>query len=157
MQSFNIKTNSSVSLPVWSCNLGIGEDARWPKVVEEEKAAETVPSGVDEAWSGLGGEAPQEEATTVKAKGKRKAAEAEEDAPVKVKKARKSKEAKATDPVTSAEPTPETPSIRRVHMKKERKRAAKELLEQSKNSGDAPLGPDASVATEKAAAEALTG
>lgn len=45
IQSLNIKTNSSISLPIWSCLLEEGENGRWAKTEAED----------EEAWGGLGG------------------------------------------------------------------------------------------------------
>ncbi|KAH9922949.1 ribosomal protein L1p/L10e family-domain-containing protein [Fomitopsis serialis] len=35
VQSFHIKTNSSASLPIWSCDLGTGDGARWDGLVAD--------------------------------------------------------------------------------------------------------------------------
>ncbi|KLO05843.1 ribosomal protein L1 [Schizopora paradoxa] len=147
VQSFNIKTNSSVSLPVWSCNLGSGEEARWSEVVEEKDAKET-----EEGWTGFGGddeeddeeddEVVQEEAKTAKAKGKRKAVEGDEVAPSK--KAKKERKAKEVEPAPSSE---KTPVVAEKTKKKESKKATKDAPEESKKKAvepveEAPAKPD---------------
>lgn len=88
MQSFNIKTNSSVSLPVWSCKLGHGESARW----DELPAADESPVN----WTGFGEDGKSEtvkdgdeaknlpaESAVKKTKGKKRGAEGEGEGPVK--------------------------------------------------------------------------
>lgn len=144
VQSFNIKTNSSVSLPVWSCNFGSGEDARWPEALEEEKAADTTIPNEDEVGTGLGDEKEgSEEAVqkTTKAKGKRKAVEVDvEEAPVKkAKKERKSKEGKLAKSTKPVAPAAETPSA----VGKQSKKVEDEVSEESKKKSfeEAPLKP----------------
>jgi len=39
VQSLQIKTNASVSLPIWSCDLGDEEGGRWTGLIAEEKAS----------------------------------------------------------------------------------------------------------------------
>lgn len=81
IQSFNIKTSASVSLPIWSCKLGRGEGARW--------SAESADSG---EWSGFGAEEeadrslPKPTVIEEVAIGKKRAAK--EDSPVTPKKAK---------------------------------------------------------------------
>lgn len=83
VQSFNIKTNSSVSLPIWSCNLGQGEDARWADATAVDAG------GAEEGASGSGGESESEEETEKKvSKGKKRAA-ADGDAVISHKKVKK--------------------------------------------------------------------
>ena len=40
MQSLNIKTTKSLSLPIWSCKLGTGEGARWHGLTLEDEESE---------------------------------------------------------------------------------------------------------------------
>lgn len=41
MQSLNIKSTKSLSLPIWSCKLGTGEGTRWHGLtLEDEESAE---------------------------------------------------------------------------------------------------------------------
>ncbi|KZT38913.1 ribosomal protein L1 [Sistotremastrum suecicum HHB10207 ss-3] len=53
IQSLSIKTSSSISLPIWSCELGAGPGGRWDGLsigaVEEE----------DEEWGGIDGDDPK--------------------------------------------------------------------------------------------------
>lgn len=49
IQSFHIKTNSSASLPIWSCALGEGDEARWKAAAAAEAEAPA------EGWTGFGG------------------------------------------------------------------------------------------------------
>ena len=48
IQSFHIKTNSSASLPIWSCDLGATEGGRWDGLVAES-ASEAEESGEESA------------------------------------------------------------------------------------------------------------
>lgn len=40
MQSLNIKSTKSLSLPIWSCKLGTGEGARWHGFTLEDEESE---------------------------------------------------------------------------------------------------------------------
>ena len=54
VQSFHIKTNSSVSLPIWNCELGGGKDGRWGDLDAGEQAKHdsiAEPSSEDESES----------------------------------------------------------------------------------------------------------
>ncbi|QRV77622.1 ribosomal protein L1p/L10e family [Ceratobasidium sp. AG-Ba] len=63
VQSLNIKTNTSVSLPIWSCELGSGEGGRWAGMVgTSEESAESSESE------------EEEEAVPVMKEGKKRAA-----------------------------------------------------------------------------------
>jgi ribosome biogenesis protein UTP30 len=42
VQSFHIKTSGSVSLPIWTCELGTGETARWSAAVNDIDEVATV-------------------------------------------------------------------------------------------------------------------
>ncbi|KZT28800.1 ribosomal protein L1 [Neolentinus lepideus HHB14362 ss-1] len=64
IQSLNIKTSTSVSLPIWSCDLGAEEGARWDGLVAGEESDE-VEMEVDEI------------VPSPKGKGKKRAAEPE--------------------------------------------------------------------------------
>jgi len=109
IQSFNIKTNSSISLPIWACDLGRGEGARW------KTAAATATAG-DGEWSGFGasneeevndvGSERKEESPSVKpassqSKGKKRVAEDDNESPVRKVK----KDAKAADGSKKSSPT----------------------------------------------------
>lgn len=77
IQSLHIKTNTSTSLPIWSCELGADVGGRWDGLVDQEMSgSEGEPE--EEASAG---EEPAEVVKKV-AKGKR-AAEDEEDQPKK--------------------------------------------------------------------------
>ncbi|OAX40712.1 ribosomal protein L1 [Rhizopogon vinicolor AM-OR11-026] len=39
IQSLNIKTNSSVSLPIWTCELGVAKGGRWDGMVKSDDAS----------------------------------------------------------------------------------------------------------------------
>ena len=40
VQSLNIKSTKSLSLPIWSCKLGTGEGARWHGLALEDEGSE---------------------------------------------------------------------------------------------------------------------
>ena len=40
MQSLNIKTTKSLSLPIWSCKLGSGEGERWHGLTLEDEESD---------------------------------------------------------------------------------------------------------------------
>lgn len=40
MQSLNIKSTKSLSLPIWSCKLGTGEGARWHGLTLEDEESD---------------------------------------------------------------------------------------------------------------------
>jgi ribosome biogenesis protein UTP30 len=40
VQSLNIKSTKSLSLPIWSCKLGTGEGARWHGLTLEDEESE---------------------------------------------------------------------------------------------------------------------
>ena len=40
MQSLNIKSTKSLSLPIWSCKLGSGEGARWHGLTLEDEESD---------------------------------------------------------------------------------------------------------------------
>ncbi|OBZ71449.1 putative ribosome biogenesis protein C8F11.04 [Grifola frondosa] len=93
VQSLHIKTNSSASLPIWSCNLGEAEGARWDGLAagassDEESAAE---SGEDSEMEV--DEKPQP------AKGKKRAAQDDEEKPKKKAKAEPTAEGEAGTPM----------------------------------------------------------
>lgn len=104
IQSFHVKTNSSVSLPIWSCNLGEGEEARW----DAPKAAGEV---LGEGWDGIGEDKGSEQSNSEaeeevpkkkvdSKKGKKRAAEEDKEVPTATKKAKKAtvKEVKGDAP-----------------------------------------------------------
>ncbi|KAH8114552.1 ribosomal protein L1 [Phellopilus nigrolimitatus] len=117
IQSFHVKTNSSVSLPIWACNLGEGDGGRW-----EAKAAVS-----EENWAGFGEEKknaeesesekeeelPQKE--NAKKKGKKRTAEEKNEQPSKKVKKSDLKAKSPDEEGTSGKPTKkkkddETPS-----------------------------------------------
>lgn len=70
VQSLNIKTNSSVSLPIWSCDLGADGNGRWAGLVRaESEASESEDDGAQDA-----SDAEQ----VAKTKGKKRATESDE-------------------------------------------------------------------------------
>ena len=78
IQSLHIKTSTSISLPIWTCDLGSEEGGRWNGLVaeaEEEAASETSEEEEEEEKEEKEGGADEEEE------------EEEEEAPVKPKKA----------------------------------------------------------------------
>lgn len=90
IQAFHIKTNSSVSLPIWSCNLDENEGGRWNGL--------TALSDDEENWSGEGSDEEEMEMDIVEtkkaaSKGKKRAQDDEE--PEKPKKKAKGAEGKA--------------------------------------------------------------
>ncbi|KAH9831357.1 ribosomal protein L1 [Rhodofomes roseus] len=73
IQSFHIKTNSSASLPIWSCDLGATDGARWDGLVadsESEEESEAEDSEEDNEVEAA------EEAVLAKPKGKKAVADA---------------------------------------------------------------------------------
>lgn len=57
IQSFHIKTNSSVSLPIWSCDLSATEGGRWDGLVAESEAESGAEQSEDESAEGSDEEA----------------------------------------------------------------------------------------------------
>lgn len=47
IQSLLLKTNSSASLPIWSCDLGAGENGRWSGLIETGENADTTDKSKD--------------------------------------------------------------------------------------------------------------
>jgi ribosome biogenesis protein UTP30 len=47
VQSFHIKTNSSASLPIWTCSLGEGENGRWAGLGADKELAGEYEEGSD--------------------------------------------------------------------------------------------------------------
>jgi ribosome biogenesis protein UTP30 len=90
IQSLNIKTGTSVSLPIWSCELGSGEGGRWAGMVGASEESEE-------------GDSSEEEVAVVPKEGKKRAAAAAPAA------ATASKKAKAS-PSDSAKPTKSAPA-----------------------------------------------
>jgi ribosome biogenesis protein UTP30 len=126
VQSLNIKTSSSVSLPIWTCLLGSDEPgSRWAGM------------GVEEGeWGGIGDAGSEDEAVAVeveatpKKNGKKRAADADaEGEPVDAgtKKAKKTKPSELSTPASSApiaEPTAQP--AKEPSSKKSKKRAVAE-------------------------------
>ncbi|KAH8085941.1 ribosomal protein L1p/L10e family-domain-containing protein [Cristinia sonorae] len=99
IQSLHIKTSSSASLPIWTCDLGSDEGGRWDGLVAADVEMSGSESGtesdesemeVDEAKE----DSDAEEEAKVTKKGKKRAAE-EDEAPASKKKAKS--DAEATD------------------------------------------------------------
>jgi len=102
IQSLMIKTSESASLPIWCCQLGSGEGARWDGLVAEhlgKEVDEGEHDGIPRISAKRKAAKPSlaEPSGTSKGKGKKRAAEEREDEP---KKKRKRKSV-ATDEVTS--------------------------------------------------------
>ncbi|QRV92438.1 ribosomal protein L1p/L10e family [Ceratobasidium sp. AG-Ba] len=83
VQSLNIKTSTSVSLPIWSCELGSGEGGRWAGMVgASEESAESDESEEEEEEpapvmkEGKKRSAPSTTATTASKKAKGSSSEA---------------------------------------------------------------------------------
>jgi ribosome biogenesis protein UTP30 len=73
VQSLHIKTSASVSLPIWSCDLGVGESGRWTGLVrtsEGSKASESAENESEESER----EREEEEPAPVQKDGKKRAA-----------------------------------------------------------------------------------
>ncbi|KAF5314951.1 hypothetical protein D9619_007390 [Psilocybe cf. subviscida] len=105
IQSLNIKTNSSVSLPIWSCTLDDAEGGRWHGL--EAETDEEDGSDIDDV---------EEEVITPKktlaSKGKKRPSSSdEEDEEVKEK---PKKKAKAADGSTSIKSTPSASSSKKA-------------------------------------------
>ncbi|KAI0049417.1 ribosomal protein L1 [Auriscalpium vulgare] len=112
IQNLSIKTNSSVALPIWSCDLGADEGGRWDRMVVDEEAGnesddesegEDVPEVPEPA-------AAKNMATT--SKGKKRVAEGEGETPSKKAKAGEV-EAASSKPVSVAR-TAAPSKVRRV-------------------------------------------
>ncbi|TCD65502.1 hypothetical protein EIP91_002550 [Steccherinum ochraceum] len=88
VQSLHIKTSNSISLPIWTCDLGSDEGGRWDGLVAEDvemSGSDDESEEEDGAMVVEEGKAAEEEVKTTK-KGKKRAAE--EDAPTPKKKAK---------------------------------------------------------------------
>ncbi|KAG9118437.1 hypothetical protein FRC07_007056 [Ceratobasidium sp. 392] len=94
VQSLNIKTSTSVALPIWSCELGSGEGGRWAGMVGDSEESEEE--------SGESEEEEEEEVPAVK-QGKKRAA------PEQPAAATTNKKAKA-GPSESSKPTKVAPA-----------------------------------------------
>lgn len=93
IQSFGIKTNSSLNLPIWNCALGDGEGARWEGLtndidVEAEDEDETKATSSEE----------EPEPPKSAKKGKKRSAAVEEEKPDEEKP--KKKKAKTSETIT---------------------------------------------------------
>ncbi|KAI0075089.1 ribosomal protein L1 [Panus rudis PR-1116 ss-1] len=132
IQSLHIKTNSSVSLPVWSCQLGDGEGARWDGLTKqvEEKAKKDAANGKKRAAEEEVVEKPKKKvksdvaekaatdkaaaATPVpaekKAAAEQKAGDEADAAPTKEKKRRHKKKAAEQANAEAAPSSPEKPA-----------------------------------------------
>jgi ribosome biogenesis protein UTP30 len=94
VQSFNIKTNSSISLPIWTCALGDGADGRWGGGEDKKAGDDEEKAGGDEEaepWGGIGsGDEMVVDADAGKKSKRRKKREAEGDETSPNKKAKNS-------------------------------------------------------------------
>ncbi|EIW81098.1 ribosomal protein L1 [Coniophora puteana RWD-64-598 SS2] len=117
IQSLYLKTNSSVSLPIWSCDLGDGEGGRWDGVTVEDTAPEV------EEGEGEGAEAeapkPTPRASKEKEKKKRALDTAGEDTKPK-KKAKSAVEPQPTPPKDVVAETSTKPSSKKAKKSKDR-------------------------------------
>ncbi|KAJ3520290.1 hypothetical protein NM688_g9185 [Phlebia brevispora] len=77
IQSLHIKTNSSISLPIWTCELGAEEGGRWDGLVDVEMGDAKEASGEED------GSEDEVEDAPPKKKGKKRAAEDDEEKPKK--------------------------------------------------------------------------
>jgi ribosome biogenesis protein UTP30 len=74
IQSLNIKTSTSVSLPIWQCDLGDAAGQRWDGMGEEQwEAANAEPDSESEAEEG--GEKKQKKEEVKNGKGKKRSVE----------------------------------------------------------------------------------
>ncbi|KAI0345653.1 ribosomal protein L1 [Trametopsis cervina] len=89
VQSLNIKTNTSASLPIWSCDLGAEDGGRW------EGLADVDMDGSDEELAEETDEESEAEQVKPKKSGKGKKRAAEDDEPEQPKK--KAKAAKTSE------------------------------------------------------------
>ncbi|KAF4617450.1 hypothetical protein D9613_005717 [Agrocybe pediades] len=104
IQSLNIKTNSSVSLPIWSCSLDDSEGGRWNGLQAEDE---------DEAMEGESEESeeevePKKSEKASAAKGRKRASESDEEEEKPKKKAKAAEATKATKDVKPAKTSPAT-------------------------------------------------
>ncbi|TFK39082.1 ribosomal protein L1p/L10e family-domain-containing protein [Crucibulum laeve] len=115
IQSFNIKTNSSMSLPIWSCSLDDAEGGRWDGFAPESDAEDSA-EGSDEDM-----EADEEAKKAAQDKGKKRTSIDDED-DVEAEKPRKkakgilppaaaSSISKALPEASVSIPTPPTSSV----------------------------------------------
>ncbi|KAA1476890.1 ribosomal protein L1 [Dentipellis sp. KUC8613] len=108
VQSLSIKTNSSVSLPIWTCDLGAEEGGRWDGLEaeddsEEEDSASDEDEDEDEEMQV--DEAPPEPAVTKKGK-KRSAEEQEQEQEKPKKKAKAAGTPSASTPAKAPKSAP---------------------------------------------------
>jgi ribosome biogenesis protein UTP30 len=103
IQALHIKTNSSVSLPIWTCNLDDSESGRWNGLTAVAPDASDV-SGEDSEDDASSEEEEEEEALVVSKKGKRKVQEEESSLPKK-----KSRSEDSNKPIAKAASASITP------------------------------------------------
>lgn len=115
LQSLHIKTSTSASLPIWSCDLSSESGGRWDGIADVEMDG----SDAESAEKGAGSDAESEAEVVVQkpSKGKKRAAEAVEEPPKKKAKASipipeptKSSKTSASKKTTAAAPPPTTES-----------------------------------------------
>lgn len=125
MQSFQVKTNSSMSLPVWNCNLEDAAGGRWQGLVAGDDSDSEAPSGLDgEGNAGQDGISSEEDSGASPplspppvAPSKKRSAEVD-DKPAKKAKSLKDERATTTpkppkpSKVSALTPKPPTSSIR---------------------------------------------
>ncbi|KJA17986.1 hypothetical protein HYPSUDRAFT_45706 [Hypholoma sublateritium FD-334 SS-4] len=128
IQSLNIKTNSSASLPIWSCNLDDAEGGRWHGLnAEVDEGEDVVGSGSEE----------EEDAETVRpkrtaaSKGKKRPSSSDEEEEVPEKPAKKSKSADGTVATKTKAPSAatKTPSAAVITPTQSKKRKVAQSVE----------------------------
>ena len=106
IQSLHIKTSTSTSLPIWSCELGADAGGRWDGLVEDAMSASE-----DELEGESAGEEEPVVETKKAAKGKKRAAEEEVEQPKK--KAKASAADAPSKAKAQAEPAESAPKTRK--------------------------------------------
>ncbi|KAH9950647.1 ribosomal protein L1p/L10e family-domain-containing protein [Amylocystis lapponica] len=102
VQSLHIKANSSASLPIWSCELGTSEGARWDGLVAEtdSESESADEEGGSESEMDVEEAAVKEVAAKEEGKGKKRVAEQEAEKPKKKAKADTTSEPEVAVPST---------------------------------------------------------
>lgn len=138
IQSLHIKTNSSTSLPIWTCDLGAGEGGRWDGLTVGEAEDDNEESEVEEQEEKEDEEMEVvPEVKEVKKKGKKRAAEEEDDQPKKKTKASASEATPSSAKTLADEPAKPLPS--QVPSQVEQPQAEKRRKKKRKShSDDAP-------------------
>ncbi|PAV16927.1 ribosomal L1 [Pyrrhoderma noxium] len=164
VQSFHIKTNSSVSLPIWSCSLDAAAGGRWEEVkdVDVDVSGEDSEESEEEA-------APKKKGTaTTDKKGKKRSADTQDEPPSKkTKKSIQAEETRNEPPVKAGKkkgksketetpaPVPEKENKAEKSLKKKKKIVEEAPVKTPKTSDSAPEtegSKKSSKATKKAVA-----